>query len=427
MNADDRTRRTRAAAEWAELRDRLLTVTPQAVGRVILTIVAAAGALALAVATWPAFLPFIIGGLLAYALLPVVDSLDRVMPRVLAAIVSVGAALLALVAIVALVLPPLARVFVRFAADLPTSAEVDAAITALEGRLGALPEGSATVVVPVLTTLAAAARDILSGTAGNLDDIVRSAVVALLNAIGALLGLIVLPAWMLTVMTEKRRARAAVDRRIAAWLRKDVWAVVTIVDRAAGAYVRGYVIVAALVGLLAYLGLNLAPRLGGPTFEQALALAVLAGATQVIPIVGPFLGALPALLILPLDPARAGAYFAIYLIARVLGASLLGSRLMERRLGVHPVILVPGVVMIGQFGVLWLLLSAPIVAIAVNVVRYVHGRLSDPPRPAGVLPGTASTADATRSAPVPVTSTYRPAVAPAPISRSTTAPTRPTA
>ena len=52
---------------------------------------------------------------------------------------------------------------------------------------------------------------------------------------------------------------------------------------------------------------------------------------------------------------------------------------MERRLGVHPAILVPGVVMIGQFGILWLLLSAPIVAIAVDLVRYLHGRLSEPP------------------------------------------------
>src|SRR6185436_21173704 len=91
---------------------------------------------------------------------------------------------------------------------------------------------------------------------------------------------------------------------------------------------------------------------------------------------------------LPLSPERAGAYLAIYVAARVLGSTLLGSRLMERRIGVHPAILVPGVVMIGQFGILPLLLSAPIVAIAVDLVRYVHGRLSEPPLPAGVLPRT---------------------------------------
>jgi predicted PurR-regulated permease PerM len=405
-------RRDHATAEWAALRARLRTVTPQAIGRAVLTIAAVVGTVALAVATWPALLPFIVGGIIAYGLLPVVDALDRVMPRVLAAMLAVGGTVLAVVAVFALVLPPMARAFVRFATDLPTSAEIDAAIADIQAQIGSLPDGSAAVVVPVLAALATAVRDVLGGASGGLDDLVRTAVGALLNAVGALLGLIVLPAWMLTMMTEKNRARTVIDRRMAPWLRRDAWAIAAIADRAAGAYLRGYVLVAVLVGLLVYLGATISPRLGGPTFQEPLALAVLAGATQVVPIVGPFLGLVPAALILPIDPARAGLYLVIYLGALVLGGSVVGSRLRERRLGVHPAILVPGVVMIGQFGVLWLLLSAPVVAIAVNLIRYVHGRLSEPARPAGVLPGEAVRAD-TRAVQRPVRSTYRPSVAPA--------------
>jgi predicted PurR-regulated permease PerM len=216
------------------------------------------------------------------------------------------------------------------------------------------------------------------------------------------------------MMTEKNRARTVIDRRMAPWLRRDAWAVAAIADRAAGAYLRGYVVVALLVGLLVYIGASLSPRLGGPTFQEPLALAVLAGAVQVVPIVGPFLGLVPAALILPIDPTRAGLYLVIYLGALILGGSVLGSRLRERRLGVHPAILVPGVVMIGQFGVLWLLLSAPVVAIAVNLVGYLHGRLSEPARPVGVLPGSpVPVRPASTQRPVP--STYRPGVAPQPI------------
>jgi predicted PurR-regulated permease PerM len=410
----DTTRRDHAAAEWAALRARLRTITPQALGRAALTIAAGVGMIALAVATWPALLPFIVGGIIAYGLLPVVDGLDRVMPRALAAVLAVGGTVLAIVAVFALVLPPLAGAFVRFATDLPTSAEIDAAIADIQAQIGALPDGSAAVVVPVLAALATAARDVLAGASGGLDDLVRTAIGALLNAVGALLGLIVLPAWMLTMMTEKHRARTVIDRRMAPWLKQDAWAIAAIVDRAAGAYLRGYVVVAALVGLLVYVGANLSPRVGGPTFQEPLALAVLAGATQVVPIVGPFLGLVPAALILPLDPTRAGVYLVIYLASLFVGGTLLGSRLRERQLGVHPAILVPGVVMIGQFGALWLLLSAPIVAIAVNLVRYLHGRLSEPARPAGVLPGmTVKAAPPTGVARVP--STYRPSPAPAPL------------
>ena len=49
-------------------------------------------------------------------------------------------------------------------------------------------------------------------------------------------------------------------------------------------------------------------RLGGPVFQEPLALAVLAGVTQLVPVVGPLLGFVPALLLLPIAPDRAAAY-----------------------------------------------------------------------------------------------------------------------
>jgi hypothetical protein len=83
--------------------------------------------------------------------------------------------------------------------------------------------------------------------------------------------------------------------------------------------------------------------------------------------------------------------------------------------------------MIGQFGILALLRSAPIVAIATDLVRYLHGRLLDPPRPAGVLPRTHDQAQAAVVAPPPVTpSAYRPATAPPSIRLPATQPATPT-
>ena len=420
-DAETSARQQHAAAEWAALRDRLRTITPQAIGRTALVLAAIGGTIWLAAATWPSLLPFVVGGLIAYQLLPVVDSLDRVMPRGIAALVSVLAAVAILIGALVIVVPPLASAFVRFAVDLPSSADIDAAIARLQAQLGNLPEGSEGVIVPVVTTLASTVRDLFAGAGSGLDDLVRTVVAALLNALGALLGLIVLPTWMLMLMSQKQRARLAIDSRITPSLRPDLWAGVAIVDRAAGSYLRGYIVTGFLVGLIAYGLTLLSPRIGGPTFNEPLAVATFAGATQIIPIVGPILGLLPALLILPLSPERAAIYLVIYFAARYIGASMLGSRLMGRRLGVHPAILVPAVVMIGQFGVLWLLLSAPIVAIAADLVRYVHGRLSEPPMPAGVLPRSqeAAMAAPAPAVPTPAGSVYRPATSPPPLTAAT--------
>ena len=403
----DAARKAYAARRWADLRDGVASTTPQAIGRGLLTLAVVGGSVWLAVATWPTLLPFLVGGLIAYMLLPVVDSLDQVMPRGLAAAVSVIAVLAVIVAIGVIVGPPLVKAFAKLATDLPSAGDIDAALDRLRAQLSALPSGSADAILPVLVTLATTAREVMTTLPERTDALTQELLRILLNTLGAVLGLIVLPTWMLSVMSQQRRGRMAVDRELAPWLRRDLWAIVAIVDRAVGSYLRGYVLAAGLVGILTYLGLLAVTRLGGPAFQEPLALAVLAGATQVVPVVGPSAGALPALLILPISPERAGAYFVIYIAARVIGTTAVGARLRDRYQGVPPVILVPGVVVLGQFGLLWLLLSAPILTVAADIVRYLHGRLSEPPLPAGVLPRTADYGRRPAVAPARVPNVYR--------------------
>ena len=85
-------------------------------------------------------MPFAIGGLLAYAVLPVVDALDRVMPRSLAAVVSMLAIVGALIAVLVIVLPPLTTAILDIASRVPGSAEIE---SSLDDLLAGLPESAA--------------------------------------------------------------------------------------------------------------------------------------------------------------------------------------------------------------------------------------------------------------------------------------------
>jgi hypothetical protein len=62
-----------------------------------------------------------------------------------------------------------------------------------------------------------------------------------------------------------------------------------------------------------------------------------------------------------------------------------------------------------QLGLIWLLIAAPILAIARDVVKYLGGRLDDPPRPAGVIPGERVTATQAVAAALPSVYRARPA------------------
>ena len=386
MAIDDQvTARNRARAEWARLRGRLATVTPGAVGRAGLTTAAALAVLAIAIGSWPAVLPFVVGGVIAYAVLPIVNRLDNIVPRPIAALLSVLAVLAAVVGVIAIVLPPLVTSFARLAATLPGNEEIDQALAEAQAWLGGQQIGR-DVLAPALASIVLSIRESMAGASGGLDDLAVDVARGLASALGAAIGLIILPTWMLTLLSDQRRGRLAVDRRLAPWLRQDFWAIVRILDRIASTYIRGFIVVALVVSGLTYAGVELVEAAGGPTFEQPLALAVFAGATQLIPEIGPFLGLLPVLLILPISPERSLAYLGVYLAARWIGSGMVGGRLLEGRLGVHPALLIPSIVILTQFGWIWLFIAAPVVSMAVTTVRYIHGRLSDPPRPAGVLP-----------------------------------------
>lgn len=375
----------RSRREWTRLRQRLETVTPGAVARAGLTAGAGLVVLAVAVGTWPALLPFLAGGIIAYAVLPLVNRLDSIMPRALAALVSVLAVLGVVIGIVAIVLPPLATSVVRLASTLPGNEELDRTLADVEEALGGQPVGR-DVILPALTSLVLSLRETMASAQTGFGDVALGVARGLASALGAALGLIILPAWMLTMLSDQRRGRAAIDRRLAPWLRPDFWAIIRILDRIASTYIRGFLLVGLVVGFLTYAGVKLVEAAGGPAFEAPLALAVFAGATQLIPELGPFLGFLPVLLVAPIAPERALAYLGVYIAARWLGSGMVGGRVLEGRLGVHPALLIPSIVILTQFGWIWLFIAAPVVSMAVTTVRYVHGRLSDPPRPAGVLP-----------------------------------------
>ena len=71
----------------------------------------------------------------------------------------------------------------------------------------------------------------------------------------------------------------------------------------------------------------------------------------------------------------------------VLLMSLPAGHVADRYVDIHPAIFVIVLVLLSQFGFLWVLIAAPLSIVLRDLFRYVYGRLSDPPAPAGIAPG----------------------------------------
>jgi predicted PurR-regulated permease PerM len=401
--------RTRARVRWQTLTGRLQTIRPEALAKAAIGVALIAVSVGLALASWPALRPFVVGAVLAYAVLPIANRLDAFMPRVLAALLAELLAVGLLVGVAILVVPPLLNGLLIVARRLPTADEIQAALTALQNDVGKIPEPMRTIVLTVLTETAANLQGVLQGMADQAAGFLTSQILGVFGTASNLLGLLVIPAWILTMVADERTIKRRAGRLFPEAVRTDVLALFRIADRTLGTFLRVRVLLGIVTAFLVWAGLSMADQLGLGPFNYAVAAGVLLGTLQLIPELGFFLGFFPVLLVFAVGgPVPGVVAVAIYIAAVKIASALVETRVSRGVLDVHPGLLIPAIVVLSQFGLIWLLAAAPVVAIVRDLVRYANARLSEPPGPAGVLPGeTSRRRSGANTAPAPVPSAYR--------------------
>ena len=377
----------RAGAAWRALGARIRTVTPAGVGRIVVVTFTVLALAALLGVTWPAIVPFLAGGVLAYAVLPVVDRLDRYMPRAVAGLLAVVAVVAAVIAFLVVVGPPILAQLVKIFLELPTGDRLADVGVRVRDWLATLPDGSRTIATEVIERVVTILKADINGVVDGLAKLIADSIIHTFDALSVVLGLLVIPTWILSVTRDTPPARRRLSRHIAPWLRPDLLALARIVDAVASAYLRVQLLASVGTGLGVWLALYAAGRFGLIPEAPYIAVSAIAGAAQLIPQVGPILGALPALVLLATQPPEIALAFVVsYVVVLKVAGMLVGGRLSGPALDVHPAILIPGVVVASQIGIIPLLVAGPLIAVAVHAVQYVYGRFAEPPRPPGLLP-----------------------------------------
>ena len=128
---------------------------------------------------------------------------------------------------------------------------------------------------------------------------------------------------------------------------------------AIGGYVRGQLLIALFVGSVVALGLSL---LGIPS---ALAIGFLAGAFNIIPYLGPIIGAVPAVLLaIPMGLGKVVMAIAVFLIANQVEGSFLSPMVLSKTTDLHPVtVLLSILIGASVLGFAGALIAVPLVAL----------------------------------------------------------------
>ena len=387
----------RSELAWRTLGQRIRSITPRQLARSVLVL----GALAVIVwvisLAWSELLPFQLGLVLAYITMPVVNWLDKFMPRWSAATFLVLLELAAIVLAIGLLVPPLTGEFTTLLGSLPDPDRVQELLADARSALLTLPPPVQELVRNGIEQLTNNVRSNASTYVQGALEVGLATLVGLFSTIGFVIGFLGVPTWLVSVMTDQNAGKRAINRFLPTSTQPDFWAVVRILDRTFSAFVRGQLLYGVITAIVVYIGFAVLERLGLSAGNYRVVLAAVAGLAQLIPAVGPILGAIPAVAVaLTESPNAALATLAMYVGAQLLLGTFIAPHVTDRYVDIHPAVFVIVLVLLSQFGFLWVFLAAPVSIVLRDLFRYVYGRLSEPPRPAGVAPGETAVVPVTR-------------------------------
>jgi predicted PurR-regulated permease PerM len=282
-------------------------------------------------------------------LLPVVT---RRVPRWLAILVVYVGILGVVVGIGFLVLPPLVRQARELARQLPSM---------VERAQGYLVERG--LLAEPITLKEALER----APVGPSADYVGTVLGALWGVFGGIVGVLTILILTFYLLVEAESILSMFVRLFPRRRRSRVEAVSREITRKVSAWLGGQLLLAAIIGTTAAIGLGL---LGVPYFYV---LAVVAAVGEVIPVVGPILAAIPGIAVAFAESGTLALWVGLfYLAQQQLENHVLVPKLMERQVGVSPVTVIVAL-LIGSavLGVVGALLAVPTAAIVQVLVQHL--------------------------------------------------------
>ncbi len=334
--------------------------------------------------------PFIYGGVIAYLLKPVCNTYERLLLRCLprnlkrwadplAITLSMITGVLIVYVLIMMILPELWRNIISLVALLPARTE------AFIDWLTLTFADNKTVMQFInesYATLQATLNDWLKNTLMPwLQDLLGGVGVGVMSAITTAKNLIIgLFAAVYLLASRKKFGRQA--KMLLYSSMKSSWADIVMeeicyADRMFGGFINGKILDSAIIGVICYVCCLLF------RFPNPLLISAIIGVTNVIPFFGPFLGAIPAAILILLQNPIQSIWFLLFIfVLQQLDGNYIGPKILGNITGLNSFWVLFSILL---FGGLWsftgMIIAVPLFAVIYDVARKLifrglrrHGR-----------------------------------------------------
>ena len=148
----------------------------------------------------------------------------------------------------------------------------------------------------------------------------------------------------------------------------------TIADESFGGFLRGKTLDSTIVGVLVYIIISIMD------VPYALLIAVIIGITDIVPVVGPWVGVIPsALIILLTDPIKVIPFLLCILIVQQIDGNIIAPKILGENTGVSSLCVMISITVMGAiWGLAGMVLGVPLFATIIELTKeFLNKRLED--------------------------------------------------
>ncbi len=322
--------------------------------------------------------PFIYGSIIAYLLRPVCnwydDTLTDLLPvkmrkiaGPLAVILSMGTGFLVVYLLLSMILPELVTSIQNIWVSMPdrVQAFLDWS-TVTFGENEQLVQAVEAAYDSLYASIDAWAKNTLMPYVTNIVSGVGQSVLAVLNfLLDFLIGIIVAVYLLLSRKKFAKQGVMVVRSTLSPKWAQIVLDEIVFIDKMFGGFIDGKLVDSGIIGLLCYFGCLIFK------FPNPLLVSAIVGITNVIPFFGPFIGAVPATLLIMLENPIKGLWFILFVFGlQQLDGNVIGPKILGDKTGLSSFWVLFGIILFGGlWGLVGMVVAVPLVAVIYDLIK----------------------------------------------------------
>ncbi|WP_062354474.1 AI-2E family transporter [Bacillus kwashiorkori] len=213
----------------------------------------------------------------------------------------------------------------------------------------------------------------LTGFLAGLPKMVTSSLTSIVSVVTNItLTIVTVPFLLFFMLKDGHKLPKSIVKFLPRSYRDEGLVILKDMNKTLAAYIQGQMTICLLVGTISFIGFLI---IGLP---YPLILALIIAVTNIIPYVGPFLGATPAVLVGLFDSwMLAVLAIVVIVVAQQIDSNLLSPLIIGKQLDTHPATIIILLLVAGNLaGILGMILAVPVYAVTktfvLNIVRFVR-------------------------------------------------------